>query len=254
MRKFSGLLIVGLLLASNVYADGRQIMQQVDDRPDGDDGKAIMNMTLVNHRGAKRERLLETSRIDVGADTKMLMFCKKPADVKGVAFLAWEYDAVGRDDDRWIYMPAMHKVRRISGKAKNDYFMGSDFTYDDMGDRAVDEDRHQLLREESVDGQKCWVVESVPLADDQLYSRYISWIRQDALVPVKVEYYDHQAKLLKVLTVSELRMEQGYWTIFAMQMENVQNQHSTLLTYQDISYDVGLKESLFRVSSLEGGR
>lgn len=104
--------------------------------------------------------------VDVGRakkDRKSIMFFQYPGDVKGTGFLTWDYDDPSRDDDKWLYLPAMKKTRRISGSsAKQDYFMGSDFTYDDMGSRHVDEDTHKLLGEESIGGHKCWQLESVP--------------------------------------------------------------------------------------------
>lgn len=251
-------LLLGLVLAPQVYGaeshSGRDIMQMVDDRPDGDDGRAVMHMTLINHRGSKRERTLQSYRKDYGKDSKVLMFFEKPADVQGVGFLSWEHDAADQDDDRWLYMPALRKARRIAGESKNDYFMGSDFTYDDMGDRAVDEDNHKLLREETLDGHPCWVVESVPKGSDEMYSRCVSWIRQDALMPVKVEYYDLQHKLLKTLAVNDIRLEQGIWTAFRMEMQNVQQEHRTILAYDSISYDNGLKDDIFKVNSLRRGK
>lgn len=78
------------------------------------------------------------------------MFFEYPGDVKGTGFLTWDYDEPGKDDDKWLYLPAMKKTRRISGSsARQDYFMGSDFTYDDMGSRSVDEDTHELLGRKS---------------------------------------------------------------------------------------------------------
>jgi hypothetical protein len=148
----------------------------------------------------------------------------------------------------------MKKVRRISGSsAKQENFMGSDFTYDDMGGRNVDEDEHQLLKEESWDGTPCWVVESRPLEEDALYSKTISWIRQDALVPVKVEFYDRMGKLLKTLVASDISRESGYWTPRKLEMTHHQRNHRTLILMEHIEYDIAMNESLFTVPSLERG-
>lgn len=233
---------------------GRDIAIIVHDRPEGEDRKGMMHMTLVNKRGRTRERSVLFLSKDYGKDSKSIMFFQAPADVKGTGFLQYEYDDPSKEDDRWLYLPALKKVRRISGSSKSDYFMGTDFTYDDMGGRSVDEDSHILLREEEFEGLKCWVLESIPKDKDYMYSKRISWIRQDALTPVRVEFYDRQENPLKILTVTELRKQDGFWTIFKMEMDNIQEKHKTILEITEMHYDVGLKDNLFRVSTLERGR
>lgn len=157
---------------------GREIAQRVKDRPDGDTRYAEMQLTLVKKNGNQRERKMVSWAMDEGKDTKKIMFFTYPGDVKGTGFLTWDYDETGKDDDKWLYLPAMKKTRRISGaSSKIDYFMGTDFTYDDMGGRNVDEDTHTLLREEMRDGHLCWVVESIPVDTREIYSRKVSWIR-----------------------------------------------------------------------------
>lgn len=254
------ILILGIFVYINsVYAQtldltGRDIMDRVYNRPDGDDQKCIMHMTLINKRGKTRERTVIFFSKDYGKDSKSLMFFQSPADVKGTGFLQYEYDDPSKEDDRWLYMPALKKVKRITGSSKSDYFMGTDFTYDDMGDRSVDEDKHKLLREEEVDGIKCWVVKSIPKDKDYMYSKTTKWIRQDALIPIKVEFYDKQDNLLKILTVFDIRKQDGYWTVFKMEMDNIQDMHKTILEIEEMYYDIGLKDNLFRVSTLERGK
>ena len=197
-RTIASAVLITLATAAQAQT-GRDIAQKVKDRPDGDTRRSEMVMKLVNKRGSVRERKLVSYSIDVGKnkkDRKSMMFFSYPGDVKGTGFLTWDYDQVGKDDDKWLYLPAMKKTRRISGSsAKTDYFMGSDFTYDDMGSRNVDEDTHKLLGEETVDGHKCWKLESTPKDSRDIYSKKIAWIRQDCLIPVKVEYYDKMNKL-----------------------------------------------------------
>lgn len=236
---------------------GRDIAQKVKDRPDGDTRQSEMVMKLVNKRGSVRERKLVSYSIDVGKnkkDRKSMMFFSYPGDVKGTGFLTWDYDQVGKDDDKWLYLPAMKKTRRISGSsAKTDYFMGSDFTYDDMGSRNVDEDTHKLLGEETVDGHKCWKLESTPKDSRDIYSKKIAWIRQDCLIPVKVEYYDKMNKLHRKLEISDIRQVDGFWTAAKMQMTNVQTEHQTILEINNPKYNVPLDEAKFNVTTLEKG-
>jgi hypothetical protein len=136
--------LLALVLGSFAQAanlTGRDIMVRVDNRDDGETQKAKMTMTLINKVGDKRIRKVVSYRKDYGKDSKAMMIFASPGDVRGTGYLSWEYDDQNKDDDRWLYLPALRKIRRISGSSNSDYFMGTDFTYDDMGDRNVDEDR-----------------------------------------------------------------------------------------------------------------
>lgn len=231
---------------------GRDIMVRVDERPDGDDRTSELSMTLVNRRGRERIRRVVSWRKDYGKDSRKLMRFKKPADVAGTAFLSWDYDDPDKDDDRWLYMPALRNTRRISGEATNDYFMGTDFTYDDMGDRNVDEDTHTLLREEVLNGRSCWVVASVPVDPTDMYTKKMAWIDKEKDLPVKTDYYDKDGHL-KTYTVDTVENIGGYWTVTAMHMENHVEHHKTLMTFREVRYDTGLKDSQFKVNALSRG-
>lgn len=233
---------------------GRDIIQKVKDRPDGDTRYGEMELTLIKKNGSSRQRKVTSWAMDEGKDTKKMMFFTYPGDVKGTGFLTWDYDQIGKEDAKWLYLPAMKKTRRISGSSsKTDYFMGTDFTYDDMGSRHIDEDKHTLLREEMKDGHKCWVVESVPVDKHEIYSRKVTWIRQDCLVPVCAEYYDKLNKLHRLLTILEIKKIQDFWTICKMEMKNVQTGHSTVIEVKNSQYDVKIDKDLFTVAKLEKG-
>ena len=249
--------VLALAFGSMVAAEtlsGRDIVQKVKDRPDGDTRSSELSMTLINKGGSKRERKISSFAMDVGKDTKQIMFFRYPNDVKGTGFLTVDYDDISKDDDKWLYLPAMKKTRRISGKSsKTDYFMGSDFTYDDVGERNVDEDTHTLLREEKVDGVDCWVVESVPKKSDEIFSKKVMWIRKDCLIAAKVEYYDKLGKLHRFLKVEKVAQVDGFWAIAKMSMENVQTNHKTILEFNDLKFNIPLDAKTFTVPRLERG-
>ncbi|MCL6748435.1 outer membrane lipoprotein-sorting protein [Prevotella sp. TCVGH] len=255
-RNFTLLLIALLAIGSAQAAglSGRDIMQKVKNRPDGDTRYANVEMTLIQRSGHKRIRKLESWAMDVGKDTKKIMFFTYPGDVKGTGFLTWDYDNPRKVDNKWLYLPAMKKTRRISGKSsKTDYFMGSDFTYNDMNTRSVDEETHKLLREEVVGGKKCWVVQSTPKDRDEIYAYRITWIRQDCLMVVKSDFYDKLKKLHRRLTISNINKVQGFWTMHLMQMENVQTGHKTIIRMNNQRFNVKVQPNLFTVSKLEKG-
>lgn len=255
-RHFTLLFIAILAVCSAQAAgqSGRDIMQKVRNRADGDTRSATIEMTLIQKSGHKRVRKLESWAMDVGNDTKKIMFFTYPGDVKGTGFLTWDYDNTSKVDDKWLYLPAMKKTRRISGKSsKTDYFMGSDFTYNDMSTRSVDEEKHTLLHEEMLGAHKCWVVESVPNDRDEIYARRVTWIRQDCLIAVKAEYYDKLNKLHRKLNISNIEKVQGFWTMHLMQMENVQTGHKTIIRMDNQKFNVKVSPNLFTVSQLEKG-
>ncbi len=257
MKKTIIMLAACLMAACQVSAQqptGRDIMLKVKERPDGDTRYGEMELTLMKKNGSTRQRKVTSWAMDEGKDTKKMMFFTYPGDVKGTGFLTWDYDQIGKEDAKWLYLPALKKTRRISGaSSKTDYFMGTDFTYDDMGQRHVDEDTHTLLREEEKDGHLCWVVESVPVDKHEIYSRKVSWIRQDCLIAASVEYYDKLNKLHRVLTISDIKSVQGFWTIQKMEMKNVQTEHSTVIVVKNTQYDVKVDKALFTVAKLEKG-
>ncbi len=257
MRKIVLLLAVSMLSVGEIDAQklsGRDIVQKVKDRPDGDTRYGEMELTLKKKNGRTRQRKVTSWAMDIGKDTKKMMFFTYPGDVKGTGFLTWDYDQIGKEDAKWLYLPALKKTRRISGSSsKTDYFMGTDFTYDDMGQRHVDEDNHKLIREEVKNGHKCWVVESVPIDKHEIYSRKVSWIRQDCLIAAYVEYYDKLNKLHRVLTTNEINKIQGFWTVQKMEMKNVQTEHSTIIVVTNPKYNVRVDKALFTVAKLEKG-
>ena len=259
MKKILLMTVMAVVFTATAMAQtGREIAQKVKDRPDGDTRESELVMTLINKRGSTRERKLISYSIDVGKgkkDRKSIMFFQYPGDVKGTGFLTWDYDDPKKDDDKWLYLPAMKKTRRISGSsAKQDYFMGSDFTYDDMGSRNVDEDTHKLLGEEIIDGHKCWKLEYTPKDKREIYSRKVAWIRQDCLIAIKVEYYDKMEKLHRRLELSGITKIAGYWIAQQLHMTNVQTEHQTILEIKNPKYDIPMDEAKFNVTTLEKGR
>ena len=254
ISKIAATLVVALSAMSMAQTNARDIMVKVKNRPDGGTRSSSMEMKLVNKSGNTRVRKITSYAMDVGEDTKTIMFFLYPNDVKGTGFLTVNYDDVNKEDDKWLYLPALKKTRRISGKSsKTDYFMGSDFTYDDIGKRNVDEDTHKLLREESADGFDYYVVESTPKKEGEIFSKKLVWIRKDCDVVAKVEFYDKLGKLHRQMVSSDIKKVDGFWTVGKMEMKNVQTGHSTELLFLDPKYNIQLDSKIFSVNKLERG-
>lgn len=252
---FAVVLFLGMIFsvsASNL--SGEDVMRKADERYTGNSSRQLTTMELIDSRGKTRERSVVSYYKDFGDVEKTVMVFQKPADVEGVGYLSYAWNKADKDDDTWLFLPALGKSRRISGSSRNDNFMGTDFTYDDMGDRRVEEDTHVLKGEEALNGAPCWVVESTPKEKRYIYSRKVVWVNQDTLLASKVEYYDRQNQLMKVFTTSDISKIDGIWTIGTMEMHNVQTNHRTVIHFDSVEYNIDVEDSFFTVASLERGR
>ncbi len=223
---------------------GREIIERVYNLPTGDDQTSDLTMTLINKSGSKRIRKIKQFTKDMGDVEKSIMFFQSPADVKNTSFMSWTYDS-DKNDDQWIYLPALKKVKRISSDSKSDYFMGSDFTYDDLGDRKLDDDTHTLVGSETIDGIDYYVVESVPKDEEYMYSKTKTWVRKDYFIGLKKEFYDEDGELLKVLKIKDFAKISGFIVITSSEMENVQKNHKTTMELSDVKINTAIPTSKF---------
>jgi len=224
---------------------GLKVVENVYNRSVGDDMTADLTMTLINSSGKERVRKIKQFSRDFGEIEKKIMFFVKPADVKNTSFMTWGYDEEEKNDDQWIYLPALKKTKRISSDSKSDYFMGSDFTYDDLGDRHPTQDTHTILREEELNGEACYVIESIPKDEEYIYSKTITWIIKDKWIGLKKDFYDEDEDLLKTLTVEKYEDFKGFLIITHTEMKNVQKDHKTVMELKNIKIDTGISESKF---------
>ncbi|MCK5153798.1 MAG: outer membrane lipoprotein-sorting protein [Spirochaetales bacterium] len=246
------MLMVMIIGFAQAQMTGLEVMEEVYNRPTGPDIQSTLTMTLTNSRGSTRVREIKQFIKQFGEDEKKVMFFTAPSDVKNTSFMSWSYGD-GQDDDMWIYLPALKKTKRISSSSKSDYFMGSDFTYDDLGERHPSLDTHKILREETVNGEDCYVVESISKDSDYFYARTITWVVKDEWFGMKREFYDEDDEFLKILTINEYKKVNGYWVIPEMEMYNEQKDHTTLMQLDDIKIGDGIKDSQFTERMMERG-
>ncbi|MEA3238725.1 MAG: outer membrane lipoprotein-sorting protein [Candidatus Bipolaricaulota bacterium] len=236
-----------LSLAATSALTGREIIEKVDAAVVADDATSLMTMTLTNDRGESLVRGMWSWK--QGTAKTALVFVE-PEDVKGTAFL----NVQGNDDandEMWLYLPSLELTKHIDSDSKSQNFMGSDFTYDDMGDRNIDDYDYTLLREEIYDGQHVLVVEGIAINPQEAsYSKLISWIRDDIWMPVQVEYYDLRGDLEKVQTNSRIEEIDGYWAVTKMEMENIQTNHSTIMETTHTELNTGIPAEVFTSKEL----
>jgi hypothetical protein len=237
-------LIIVAGFGANAQLTGTEIIEKAYNRETGEDQTSLLTMTLTNKQGKQRVRKISQFTKDLGDIEKSIMFFQSPADVKNTSFMNWSYDS-DKSDDQWIYLSALKKTKRISSDSKSDYFMGSDFTYDDLGDRKLEADTHNLLREETVEGKDCYVVESVSKDEEYMYSKTITWIIKDSFIGYQKEFYDEDEDLLKILSIKKYEEISGIFVITNSEMKNVQKDHKTSMVLSDVDINTGVSASKF---------
>ena len=210
----------------------------------GDDGKAKVVMELINKTGQKRIRELTMLRKDYeeGGRQKYFTYFHQPSDVKDTTFMVYKYP--DKDDDRWLFIPAINLVKRIAANDKYSSFVGSDFTYEDVSGRKPEEDTHTLLRKEKIGERSCFVIESAPKEPSE-YTKRISWIDETNFLPLKEEFYDKQNELYRQFEAIEIKNIGGIMTITKRLMRNVKTGHRTEVTFQTVEYNVGIGDDIF---------
>jgi hypothetical protein len=230
--------------------DGRALAQRVYARDTGKDSYAKVEMVLINKQGNERTRTILAAAKVYGKVSKHYIRFAEPASIAGVGFIAWENE--DRADDQFLYLPELGRVRRIVSTQKDHSFVNSDFTYEDLEKRKVDKDTHSIIRSERYEQYMCWVLESIPKADsDSQYGKLVSWIPKDILIPVKVEYYDKQNRMVKRLMVRRLEQIDGIWTALEIEMHDLSKDHRTCLKILGIRYNRGVPNEIFTEAYLQ---
>ncbi|NNE09191.1 MAG: outer membrane lipoprotein-sorting protein [Gemmatimonadetes bacterium] len=209
-----------------------------------DDGRAVVHMELTDKRGKSRSRDFIMLRLDVedGGEQKYYTWFTGPSDVKRTSFMVWK-DPV-KDDSRWIYIPALDLVKRISANDKASSFVGSDFSYEDVSGRHWSDDVHTLVREEEQAGDMAWVVESTPKEKDS-FAKKITWVSKEKMLPLREEYFNDKGELERVFTAEGFVDVDGIISVTKRTMTNEKKNHKTVVEFSEISYDVGIEDDIF---------
>lgn len=254
LKRMASIVAIALIALVSLSAalSGEEVMQEVYTRDSGNNMSANLVMTLTNSRGSTRERSIQQYRQNDSDGEKKIMFFLAPSDVKNTSFLSYSY-ADGRSDDQWIYLPALNRVKRVASDKKNDSFMGSDFTYDDMGTRHPSADTHKVIRTETIDGRKCLVVESIPKEAKPTYAKTLAWVVENEWIGLKKEFYLPNGKVGKKLEIDSYEKTDGVWVITDMTMSNLDKNSSTRIQMLDVTFNNDLKDSVFTERQMKIG-
>ncbi len=242
------LLLPGLLFAGNATDKKSLSVDEIVKRANlaayyaGDDGRATVKMIITDSQKRVREREFTILRLDQedGGRQMFYVYFKKPNDVKGMVFMVHKH--INREDDRWLYLPALDLVKRIAASDKRTSFVGSDFFYEDVSGRGLNEDEHKLIGT----SDKFYIIENLPKDPDSVeFSSYKIWIDRQNFIPVKAEYKDKEGKLYRRVEALKIKDISGFPTVIKSRVENLASGSSTISEFSRIKYNIGLKKKIF---------
>ena len=238
-------IIVTLLATSLLAVTNQEVALECEKVMNGfKDSKSDMTMTLINSNNQKRERKIKMITLEKKSGNKSLMTFLSPADVKGTKFLNYEH--INKDDDQWLYLPALKRVKRIASKNKSGSFMGSEFSYEDLSSFSVKKYIFKgEAKIETLAGKKVYVGERKPVSKNSGYTKQISWVDTKTYLIKKVEYYDRKRELLKTAFFEDYKKISGVWRVGKMTMKNHQNGKITTLIWKNETIKNALREKNF---------
>jgi hypothetical protein len=213
----------------------------------GEDGRSEVRMIIRDAQGREQQRQFTVLRRDVveGGDQNFLVFFSRPSDVRGTVYLVSKH--VDRDDDRWLYLPGLDLVKRVSAGDKRTSFVGADYFYEDVSGRRPDEDSHELIETTDV----YYVLRHVPVDPSSVeFVRYVTWIDRQTLLPMKIEYENSRGEIYRRVEVLEVEDVQGHPTVAKSRVSNLESGGHTDMQFRFIAYDLGMPEPVFTERSL----
>jgi Outer membrane lipoprotein-sorting protein len=245
-----------------------QIARQVQDRDTGRDSRAAMRMKLYDRQGRVRERALTVTTLrgrgapgvpaSAPSGDRLLTRFSYPNDIRGTGFLVWEHP--DKEDERFLYLPALGRVRRIAGAETQESFAGSDFTYEDIGGRELDEYAYKFVGDGNGSwtppggpAQPAWRLESIRKDASAEFPRVVSLVLKNSYMVVSAEIFNRRNERQKVYTVRRLERIEGIWTVMDSEMTNGIEKTRTELAIETIDYNVGLGDADFSRRELERG-
>ncbi len=246
---------------TTVSISASEIVSNVNQLDEGQHVVRNMHMKLIDRKGKVRERLTQSFRKYFGDEKRTVLFYRSPTNVKGTAFMTYDYPDHSVDDDQWLYLPALRKVRRISASDRGDYFLGTDFTYEDIKLEGKLDDTdydYSLLGEERLDDVATYRMQGVTktkkIARELGYSKTEFWVDANQWVIIKANYWDVKGRLLKTLIADDIRTVDGIITRHKLAVDNHKTGHRSEFTFSDVDYQKEVKDSLFSQRAMKRGK
>jgi outer membrane lipoprotein-sorting protein len=256
-----GLIAAVLALMAGACVEGAMAkdptVQEIVDKTEkvsyyqGKDGRAKVSMLITDSQGRRRQRQFTILRWDqppssqeaedhYRGDQKYYVYFHRPADVNKMAFMVWKH--VDKDDDRWLYLPALDLVKRIASKERRTSFVGSHFFYEDVSGRNINADAHELVNTT----ENYYVLKNTPKKPETAeFSYFTMWIHRSTFLPVKIEYFNDRGEKYREYEALKVETIQGFPTVTQSRMKDMRIGGETFLQYRDVQYDIGLPEDIF---------
>jgi len=250
MNKYLPLLLALTITGSAPLAqsDARAIVQEAQRRTESKSQRYEGLLQVLDNKGRIADKRWLFMRLGSYGRSKAVLRFLAPAEVKGVALLIVNHQ--DRASDQWMWTPALQRERRIALQDRSTRFFGTDFSFEDLEERDVDQYNYRLIGEETVDGAACWHLESTPSQKKiSQYTKADVWIRKDNYAFAQVESYV-KAELVRRLKYSEFEQVQGIWTARRLEMVDLRRKSRTILTLQKLEYNLPLKEEDFTLQGL----
>ncbi len=253
MKKIFAITFLLILMSGAVVfgedLTGVDLLLKMDEKMKTEQKYMEEEMILYTSSGSERHRKVKVWNKSTDGDNMLLKFVE-PASVEGTGFLMIE-------DDMWLYLPALGKVKRIAGSAKQGSFMGSDLSYEDMealGSSGFSEDyKAELLKKEKIENRDTYLLNLSPVDGELSYSKLEVWIDSKMFLPLQIFYYNENGEKIKELKTFNYKMIDGRWTSMKMQMKNLQKESMTVLKVNEISFGKEIEDKIFSTRFLEMG-
>ena len=231
----------------------REIAERATDAINFESMEMISVLKIYDDKNNERIRQVATATKRFDSSTKTLIKFLSPADIKGTSILIYDYE--DESDAMWIYMPALRKTRRIISSERSNSFMGSEFSNADMSKPNMDDFTYKILDTETCNGASCWKIEAKCLTeeieDENGFSRKVITIEKSTYLTHRVEYYDFDGELLKVMTISDYKKQtNGGYFAYRMDMQNVQSGRKSILVIDKFQLGSELSEASFAAATL----
>ena len=228
--------------------DPRQIIIEVRQRSHSDSEKYEGALQVIESKGKVADKRWTYDRIGSHGNSKAIIRFTSPAEVKGVALLIVNHP--DRASDQWMWTPALNRDRRIALQDRSTRFFGTDFSFEDLEERDVDQYDYTYKGEEVIDGESCWKIESKPHAGQRSqYTSSMLWVRKSNYTYTVIENYK-EVKLIRRLKYRDMENVQGIWTGRTLEMEDISRKSRTILKLDSLKYNAPLQENQFTLEAI----
>jgi hypothetical protein len=242
------MLLLALFTTLRAADDARQIVEEAQRRTEAKSERYEGLLRVIDAKGKVADKRWIFMRLGSHGNSKALLRFTEPAEVKGVTLLIINHP--DRASDQWMWTPALQRERRIALQDRSTRFFGTDFSFEDLEERDVNQYEYRLLGDQAIDGVACWRIESTPSQKKiSQYTRSEVWIRKDNYAFAQAENFV-KSDLVRRLTYGDLVQVQGIWTARKLEMNDLRRNSRTILTLEKLQYNIPLKDEDFTVQAL----